>query len=81
MLPRNFPKFGSFQVNVPPKLGRIELDVQAHKACFGFQRNIFAFKDTLVRCLGCIIPFDGSIANAFFGNQFERGLKEIDVEP
>jgi hypothetical protein len=80
MLPRNIPKFGSFLVNASPKFGRIELEIQVHKPCFGLQRNVFAFQDTLVRCLGYIIPFDGFIANAFFGNQFERRLKEIDVE-
>jgi hypothetical protein len=80
MLPRNFPQYGSFLVNMPPKFGGIQLDIQVHEPCFGFQRNVFAFEDTLVRCLGGIIPFDGFIANTFFGNQFERGLKEVDVE-
>lgn len=81
MLPRNFPKFGSFLVNRATKFCGIELDIQVHEPRFGFQRNVCAFKNTLVRCLGSIIPFDGSIANAFFGNQFERRLKEIDVKP
>jgi hypothetical protein len=27
-----------------------------------------------------MIPFDGFIANEFFGNQFEKRLKEIDIE-
>ena len=80
MLPRKFPKFGSFVVNPTAKFDRIEMDIQIDKPSFGFQRNIFAFKDTLVRRLGWIIPFDGLIANAFFGNQFERRLKEVDVE-
>jgi len=31
--------------------------------------------------LGCIIPFDGLVANALIGNQFERRLKEVDVKP
>ena len=65
MLPRKFPKFGSFLVNPTPKFGRIELKIQIDKSCFGFQRNVMAFEDTLVRGLGAIIPFDGPIANAF----------------
>ena len=81
MLPRNFPEFGCFVVNGAPKFSRIELEIQVHEPRFGFQRNILAFKDTLVRRLGCIIPFDGLVANAFFGNQLERWLKEVDVEP
>jgi len=80
MLPRNFPKFGSFLVNPAPKFGGIELDIHVHESGFGYQRNIFAFEYTLVRCLSWIIPFDGLIAKAFFGNQFERRLKEVDVE-
>jgi hypothetical protein len=81
MLPRNFPKFGGFLVNPTTNFSRIELDIQVHEPCFGIYRNVLAFKDTLVRCLGCIIPFDGLVANPFLGNQFERWLKEIDVVP
>jgi hypothetical protein len=81
MLPRNLPKFGNFLVNTATKLSRIELEVQVHKPRFGFQRNVFAFENTLVRRLGWIIPLDSSIANALLGNQFERRLKEIDVQP
>ena len=60
-------------VHETTKFSRIELDIEVHKPGFGFQRNIFAFKDALVRRLGCIIPFDGLVANAFLGNQFEDG--------
>ena len=81
MLPRNFPKFGGFLVNAATKLNRMELDIQVHEPRFGFQRNVFAFKNTLVRRLGCILPFEGLVVQAFLGNQFERWLKEIDVEP
>src|SRR3990172_6046646 len=81
MLPRNFPKLGSFFINRATKFSRIELEIQVYELCFGFQRNIFAFEYTLVRCFGCIMPFDGLIANAFFCDQFERRLKEVDVEP
>lgn len=63
-------------VNATAKFGGVELDIHVHEPALGFHRNIFALKDALVRCLGCIIPFDGSIANAFFGNQFEKWLKE-----
>jgi hypothetical protein len=31
-----------------------------------------AFEETLAGYLGSVIPFDGSIANAFFANQLER---------
>ena len=81
MLPRKFPKFGGILINLTTKFGRVELDIQVHKPRFGNQRNVLVFEDTLVRCLGGIIPFDGLVANPFFGNQFERGLKEVDVEP
>jgi hypothetical protein len=47
MLPRNFPKFGGFLVNAATKLNRMELDIQVHEPRFGFQRNVFAFKNTL----------------------------------
>ena len=80
MLPRNLPKFGNFLVKPTAKLGGIELDIRGHKPRFGFERNVLAIEDTLVRCLGGIIPFDRPIANPFFGNQLERGLKEVDVE-
>jgi hypothetical protein len=81
MLPRNFQKFGGFLVNRATKFSRIDLDIQIHEPHFGFYRNIFASKDTLVWCLGCIIPFDGLVANAILSNQFERRLKEVDVKP
>ena len=81
MLPRNIPKLGDVLVNPPPQFSRIELDIQVHEAGFGRQRNVVAVDDTLVRCLGRIIPFAGLVANAFFGNQLEGGLKEVDVEP
>ena len=81
MLPRNFPKFGSFLVNTSTKFSGIELDIEIGEVRLGFKRNVFAFDDALVRCLGCMIPFDGFIVDVFFGNQLENGLKEIDVEP
>ena len=81
MLPRNLPKFGNFLVNPTPQFSRIELDIEGHQPGFSFQRNSFAFEDTLIRGLGYIIAFDGLVANAFFGNQFERRLKEVDIEP
>lgn len=81
MLPRDFPKFGSFLVNSTAQFSGIELEIQGHEPRFGFHRNIFAFENTLVRRLGRIIPFEGLVANALLGNQLERGLKEIDVKP
>ena len=81
MLPRNLPKLGNFLVNPPPQFSRIELDIYVHDPGFGFQSNVFAFEDTLVGCLGRIIPFAGLVANAFFGNQFQGWLKEVDVKP
>ena len=80
MLPRNLPKLGNLLVNPTPKFGGIELDIEMGEPGFGFERNVFAFEDTLVRSLGDIIPLDGFVANPFFGNQLERGLKEVDVE-
>ena len=81
MLPRNIPKFGNFLVNPPPQFSGIELDIDVHEPRFGFQRYVIAVEDPLIRCLGKIIPFAGLVAKAFFGNQFQRGLKEVDVEP
>ena len=69
MLPRNFPKFGDFLVNLPSKFGGIELDINVGEPRFGFHRNVFAFDNALVRGLGWIIPLDGLIANPSpFGN-------------
>jgi len=45
----------------------------------GLFANIFAVEDPLIRCLGWIIPFAGLVANAFFGNQFQGGLEEVDI--
>ena len=81
MLPGNFPKFGSFLVDPTAKFSRIELQIGVQEGCFSVQGNVLALKEALIRGLGRIIPFDGLIANAFFGDQFEGGLKEIDIEP
>ena len=81
MLPKKFQKQGGFPVNLPTEFGRIELEIQVHEPRFGFQGNITPFQDTLVRHLGCIISFDGLVANPFFSNQFEGRLKEFDIEP
>ena len=81
MLPRNIPKFGSFLVNAAPQCSGIELKIGVHEPSFGLQRNVAAVEDTLIRCLGRIIPFAGLVAKAFFGNQFQGGLKEVEVEP
>ena len=77
MLPRNFPKFGGFLVNRATKFGRIELDVQVHELCFGFHRNIFAFKDTLGRCLGCIIPFEALLPIRSWAISLKDGWKKL----
>ena len=47
---------------------------------FGFYRNVFAFQDTLVRCLGWLIPFEGLILDTFFCNPLDRWLKAVEVE-
>ena len=61
------------------EFGGVELEIEMGKPSFGFERNVFAFEDPLVRGLGSIIPLDGFVANPFFGNPLERGLKEVDV--
>jgi hypothetical protein len=80
MLPRNLPKLGNLLINPTPQFGGIELNIEMGEPGFGFQRNVFAFEDSLVGGLSSIIPLEGFVANPFFGNQLERGLKEVDVE-
>ena len=80
MLPRNLPKHGNFLVNPTPKFSGIELEIELGELRFGVERNVFAFADSLARGLGGIKAFAGLVAKTFLSDQFQGGLKEVEVK-
>jgi len=69
-----------FLVNTATKLGGVETKIGIEELRFLGQRNIFAFHHALIRGFGSIILANDFVANAFFGNEFEDGLEEVDIQ-
>ena len=71
---------GDAFVNVATKSSGIEAQVLIEQFCFFSQRDILAFQNSLIGCSGGIILPNNSVANVLFVNEFEDGLKEVDIQ-
>ena len=66
-------------VNAATQFSRIETKVDMDQASFSCQRNIFAFQHALIGGSSGIILANDFVANMLFADQFEDGLKEVDI--
>ena len=71
---------GDAFVDVATKSSGIEAQVLIDQFCFICQRDLLSFQNTLIGCSGGIILANNSVANVLFVDEFENGLKEVDIQ-
>ena len=73
------PKLGNVLVNATAEFNGVEAQILIEQFCFFSQRDIVSFQNSLIGCSGGIILANDFAANVLFADEFEDGLKEVDI--
>ena len=74
------PKESNVLVDATTELNRIEVKILIEQVSLSWKRNIVSFQNSLIGCSSGIILPNDLVANVLFADEFENGLKEVDIQ-
>ena len=74
------PKESNVLVDATTELNRIEVQILIEQVSLSWKRNIVSFQNSLIGCSSGIILPNDLVANVLFADEFENGLKEVDIQ-
>ena len=80
-LPCELVDSSDFLIDCPFKFEGVKSFKEVLEFLFGFFSDVFGFQDSLVRCFGFVVAFDGFGGDAFFGQEFDGRDEEVVVKP